>query len=55
VDDCFLARPKGATHSIQYCVKGLDKGVTIACNPRFGLLCTHQTYVAGVLDVPEYP
>jgi hypothetical protein len=31
------ARPKGATQSIQYCVMGLDKGVTIACDPSLVL------------------
>jgi len=33
VDDRFLARPKGATQSVQYGVMGLAKGITIACDP----------------------
>ena len=36
-DDRFLARPKGATQSTQYCVMGLAKGTTIACNPSLVL------------------
>ena len=37
VDDRFLSRLQGAIQIVQYCVMGLDKGVTIACAPSLVL------------------